>query len=316
MRRYYVGLGSNLGNRLGYLIGACDEIAKRVERWAVSSVYETEPVGGPEQPPFLNAVAAVDTDLSPISLLDALQEIEDQLGRERTVRWGPRTLDLDIVAWDGPAYSDDRVVIPHPRAHERAFVLEPLAESWPEARVGHGATAGEALGDVDRSGVDRLARHWLPPVPRAVPNALVGGQMLILTAVGLGVVMGGSLPDRFGLRPVLGLAAIGIGAILTVWSARLLGPGMTASPVPASEARLVETGPYRFVRHPIYTGVLLVALGAAVFSGSWSAAMAALALGPYLWLKTAFEERQLRLRFSGYRSYRKRVRWRLVPYVT
>lgn len=316
MTRYYIGLGSNVDDRLGHLVGACQEIGERAQRVETSPIYETEPVGGPDQDPFLNAVAAVDTDLGPLELLDVLQRIEEEHDRERTVRWGPRTLDLDIVAWQGPPYSDERLTIPHPRAAKRGFVLEPLAECWPDADVGEGRRAGEVISAVDRSGVDFLARYWMPPVSRLRPNLLVAGQIVVFAAVAAGILLTGGLPATLGVTVVVGAAALLAGIGLMLASARLLGPALTASPVPAPGGLLVESGPYRLVRHPIYTGVCLTMIGASALFGSLTALAAAVFLVPYLWLKTGFEERQLRMHYIGYRAYQGRVRWRLIPFVT
>lgn len=104
----------------------------RVQR--VSRVYETEPLGELNQPAFLNMAAEIKTGLSPLELLNAVKEIERELGRKDGPRWGPRPIDIDIILWDGLAMSDARLTIPHPRFRERAFVLAPLAEIAPEAR--------------------------------------------------------------------------------------------------------------------------------------------------------------------------------------
>lgn len=316
MTRYFIALGSNVGDRLGHLIGACREIGGLMRDWKVSSIYETEPVGGPAQDPFLNAVMAVDTDLEPLALLDLLQEIEAGHDRERTVRWGPRTLDLDVVAWNGPPYSDERLTIPHARADERGFVLEPLAEHWPDADVGDGRSASEALAEVDGEGVDLLSREWIPPVSHVVARLLVGGQLVIFAAVAVALVLTGSLPTGITVTIAVGALAVVSGLALALVSARLLGSAITASPVPSPGARLVESGPYRLVRHPIYTGVCLTLLGAAISFESLLALTAALVLVPYLWFKTGYEERQLRMKFIGYRAYQRRVPWRLIPFVT
>lgn len=317
MTRYFIGLGSNVGDRLGHLVGACQQIGERLGSWEGSAIYETEPVGGPDQDPFLNAVVAVDSDLDPPALLDVLHVIEAGSGRERTVRWGPRTLDLDIVAWDGPPYSDDRLVIPHPRAAERAFVLAPLAERWPDAVVGPGGVnARRALGHVDRKGVDRLSGDWAPPVSKVRAELLVGGQFLILAAVLVGVVSGGTIPSGLTLPVLLGALLAVAGLTLALASARMHGSTPTASPLPTPGTALVESGPYRVVRHPIYAGVCLTMIGVSTLSGSLPALIAAAALVPYLWLKAGYEERWLRLRLAGYLAYRRRVRWRLIPFVT
>lgn len=98
-----------------------------------SRVYETAPVGGPEQGPFLNAAIAVAWEGEPIALLDVLQEIERALRRTRETRWGPRTIDLDVLWIDGVEVADDRLVVPHPRLRERAFALRPLLDVAPDA---------------------------------------------------------------------------------------------------------------------------------------------------------------------------------------
>ena len=147
MTRAHVGLGSNLGDRLANLDAAvtamdADELTHVM---AVSKVYETEPVGGPAQGPYLNAVAVLETDRDPHELLRLLLAIEAMLGRERLERWGPRTADLDLLLYDGPPVHDPDLVVPHPRARERGFVLVPLIDADPLAAFPDGETAFEAL---------------------------------------------------------------------------------------------------------------------------------------------------------------------------
>ena len=135
-RRAYLGIGSNLGNRLSYLQLAVDEMATAdgVELVGVSPVYETAPVGGPEQPDFLNAVVAVETELTAHELLVLAQSIETAAARVRTVHWGPRTLDVDVLLVDDEHIDDPDLVVPHPRMAERAFVVVPLADLDPTWR--------------------------------------------------------------------------------------------------------------------------------------------------------------------------------------
>jgi 2-amino-4-hydroxy-6-hydroxymethyldihydropteridine diphosphokinase len=135
-RRAYLGIGSNLGDRLGHLQLAVDELAAAdgVEVCGVSPVYETDPVGGPEQPDFLNAVVAVDTTRTPHELLALAQRIEADAARVRTIRWGPRTLDVDVLLVGDERVDDPDLVVPHPRLHERAFVVVPLADLDPAWR--------------------------------------------------------------------------------------------------------------------------------------------------------------------------------------
>jgi 2-amino-4-hydroxy-6-hydroxymethyldihydropteridine diphosphokinase len=157
MTRFAIALGSNVGARLDHLRRAVAALERLGSVDAVSGVYETEPVGGPAQDPYLNAVAILDTTSEPHDLLEALHRIEADNGRVREVRWGPRTLDLDIVASDGRRVRDPDLEIPHPRAAERRFVLEPLCEVWPEAIVAEGLTAATASTLVSDQKMTRLA---------------------------------------------------------------------------------------------------------------------------------------------------------------
>lgn len=134
MTRAYVGLGANLGPREVTLLRAADLLAAAdgVEVVAVSQLRETDPVGVVEQPPFLNGAIALDTSLSPRAVLELLLEIEEELGRVRGERWGPRTVDLDLLVYGDERVDEDGLHVPHPRLHERRFALEPLAELDPE----------------------------------------------------------------------------------------------------------------------------------------------------------------------------------------
>jgi 2-amino-4-hydroxy-6-hydroxymethyldihydropteridine diphosphokinase len=137
-RRAYLGLGSNLGDRAAHLQFALDGLAARAGTVvAVSPVYETEPVGGPPQPDYLNAVVALDTELDPRRLLGVAKALEREAGRELdgAPRWSPRTLDIDILLLDDVRVSEPDLVVPHPRIHQRAFVLAPLADLAPNLVV-------------------------------------------------------------------------------------------------------------------------------------------------------------------------------------
>lgn len=152
----YVGLGTNLGDRRGALEMALWEMHQppiiEVER--VSSVYETAPVGVTEQPDFLNAVAQVRTTLSPRALLDALLHLENKMGRVRTLRWGPRVIDLDLLIYGDAQRDEPGLEVPHPRLRERAFVLGPLAEIAPDVCLPpDGQTAEKVFGELlEKSG--------------------------------------------------------------------------------------------------------------------------------------------------------------------
>lgn len=137
MNNVYLGLGSNLGNRLAFLRGARDALVSRSEIDLVqaSSVFETEAVGGPpENPLFLNCALHVLTALPPHELLEACLAVEEEFGRSRPVRWAPRTIDIDILFYANQIISEEDLTIPHPRLHERAFVLAPLLEIAPDFR--------------------------------------------------------------------------------------------------------------------------------------------------------------------------------------
>ena len=142
MPRAYIGLGANLGEREAALRAAVAALdaADGIEVVAVSTFRETEPVDYLDQPRFLNGAAAVDTTLAPRELLDVLLAVERSLGRTRDgPRFGPRTIDLDVLLYSGESHDEPGLTIPHPRLHERAFALEPLAELDPGLVVpGHG----------------------------------------------------------------------------------------------------------------------------------------------------------------------------------
>jgi 2-amino-4-hydroxy-6-hydroxymethyldihydropteridine diphosphokinase len=156
----YLGLGSNLGDRHETLQRGIDLLAEHgVTTLASSSVWETDPVGGPEgQPAFLNAVIRVETDADPRALLEAARAAEAACGRVRTVRWGPRTLDVDVLLVDGYTSDDPDLTVPHPRIAERAFVVLPLLELDPDARL----PDGTVLADLELS--TDGARPFAPPL--------------------------------------------------------------------------------------------------------------------------------------------------------
>jgi 2-amino-4-hydroxy-6-hydroxymethyldihydropteridine diphosphokinase len=143
--RAYVGLGSNLGDRAATLSRAVELLGREpgVEVGAVSTFRETDPVGYVDQPPFLNGAVAVETSLDPRTLLEVLLAVERELGRTRLgPRFGPRTVDLDLLLVNGLVVDEPGLTIPHPRLHERAFALEPLAELDPDIVVpGRGPVA-------------------------------------------------------------------------------------------------------------------------------------------------------------------------------
>lgn len=160
-----LALGSNLGDRRDILQGGVDAIAglTGVRVTGVSAVYETVPVGGPPQPDYLNAVVLVETTAEPRELLGLLHEVEAAFDRVRLVRWGPRTLDIDIITVAGERSDGPELILPHPRAHERAFVLAPWHDADPDAVLpGHGPVAG-LLAGVDQAGIRRSSTRLTVP---------------------------------------------------------------------------------------------------------------------------------------------------------
>jgi 2-amino-4-hydroxy-6-hydroxymethyldihydropteridine diphosphokinase len=128
-----IALGANIGNPQEQMDLAVALLREAIDVKAVSSYYRTAPVGGPEQPDYLNAVCIAECDLPAAQLLALLHGIEKALGRERLVHWGPRTIDLDLIQYGAILSYADELQLPHPRAHERRFVLEPWAEIEPDA---------------------------------------------------------------------------------------------------------------------------------------------------------------------------------------
>ena len=148
----YIGLGSNLGDARGTLAGAVAALAGLGTVAAVSPLYETDPIGYLDQPPFLNAAARLDTALEPLALLDGLLAIEARFGRERSVRFGPRTLDLDLLVYAGVECDTERLTLPHPRLGDREFALRPLADLDPRLQVA-GETVASLLARLPPQGV-------------------------------------------------------------------------------------------------------------------------------------------------------------------
>lgn len=154
--RAYVGLGSNLGDREATIERAVELLSEAdgLQVVAVSGLRETEPWGPVRQPAYLNGAVELETDLPPRTLLDVLLRVERELGRDRSgERWGPRTIDLDLLLYDDLAVDEPGLTVPHPRLHERRFALEPLAELAPDAVVPGLGTVGELLrGPMPRGG--------------------------------------------------------------------------------------------------------------------------------------------------------------------
>jgi 2-amino-4-hydroxy-6-hydroxymethyldihydropteridine diphosphokinase len=159
LRKVVYSIGSNLGDRLGNVQGAVDALSDTPDVIVVdvSSVYETRPVGGPpNSPQFLNIVVVAETTLEPQTLVERAFAIEDAFGRTRdSDRWGPRTLDVDLIMVGNAVVDQEDLKLPHPLAHERAFVLVPWYEVDPAAEIASRGAIGDLLGQADASGVVR-----------------------------------------------------------------------------------------------------------------------------------------------------------------
>jgi 2-amino-4-hydroxy-6-hydroxymethyldihydropteridine diphosphokinase len=156
--RIVIAMGSNLGDRLGNLQGGLDALfdAPGLTFLAVSPVFETSPVGGPEQPAYLNAVLIAATHLSARAVLDRCHAVEAAFGRTRREVWGPRTLDLDLIIYGDDVSNDPELTLPHPRAHKRAFVLAPWHAADPEAELPAAGRVADLLAAAGQAGVARL----------------------------------------------------------------------------------------------------------------------------------------------------------------
>ncbi|GGD91252.1 2-amino-4-hydroxy-6-hydroxymethyldihydropteridine diphosphokinase [Aureimonas endophytica] len=163
MTRALLGLGGNLGDPVANMRMALRALDARpdIAVSAVSRLYRTPPWGKTDQPPFVNAVASLDTALAPHALLEAGLAVERGLKRERLERWGPRTIDLDILDMEGVVLADAALTLPHPRMGERAFVLIPLADVAPDFRI-DGVPIAARLAELDRAGIEALGddRDW------------------------------------------------------------------------------------------------------------------------------------------------------------
>jgi 2-amino-4-hydroxy-6-hydroxymethyldihydropteridine diphosphokinase len=151
--RAYVGLGANLGAKEITILRAVELLGAQdgIEVLELSQLRETEPVGNVDQPPFLNGAVALETSLAPRELLDALLRVEQELGRDRgrEERWGPRTIDLDLLVYGDEVVEEPGLHVPHPRLHERRFALEPLADLEPELRIPGIGRVSDALSELD-----------------------------------------------------------------------------------------------------------------------------------------------------------------------
>ncbi len=164
-RRAVIAMGSNLGDRLDYLQGGLDGLfdTPRLRFLAVSPLYQTAPVGGPEQPDYLNAVVIGEASMPAQALLERCHGLEDAFGRVRGERWGPRTLDLDLIVYGDEVSDSPGLTLPHPRAHERAFVLAPWHDADPDAVIPGRGKVADLLAAIGTAGVARFEGAVLQP---------------------------------------------------------------------------------------------------------------------------------------------------------
>jgi 2-amino-4-hydroxy-6-hydroxymethyldihydropteridine diphosphokinase len=156
----YAALGANLGDREASLREAIRRLGDvaGVDVRRISHIYETDPVGYTDQPAFLNMAVALETSLAPLELLRAMLAIEKEMGRVRDIRWGPRVIDLDLLLYDGVKMNTDELTLPHPRMGERAFVLVPLRDVWPEEEGAFPWEEWTTRAAMKREGI----REWAP----------------------------------------------------------------------------------------------------------------------------------------------------------
>ncbi len=154
--RAYISLGSNMGDRGFHLEESCRRLAMLpdIQVLKKSGIYETKPWGLTDQPDFWNQVLEIETSLSPLSLLDACQDIENSLGRVRIIRWGPRTIDIDLLSYDNKEWKDERLILPHPRMELREFVLAPLREIAPDYILQSGQSVLQVRGEGEVSRIE------------------------------------------------------------------------------------------------------------------------------------------------------------------
>lgn len=311
--RATVALGSNLGDRLQHLRTAVAGLRRLGDVVATSSLYETEPVGGPEQGRYLNAVVLLETELDPEALLQELHRLERESDRTRDVRWGPRTLDLDLITYEGLRISEPFLVVPHPRAHERRFVLAPLLEVAPDALLADGQVAWDSIASTLDQRIQRWEGEWESETPGMGAEAgwWVMAQFGLLL-VWLVVVLFTAEPDAspwlfVGVPLAVAGLILGIGAVVS------FAAPVTPSPQPREGASLVDQGVYRFVRHPMYGALILATSGASIAARAWAGVVVSVVLAGVLRLKSAREERILGVVLGGYGEYAQSVRRRFIP---
>ncbi len=242
------------------------------------------------------------------------------------MRWGPRTLDLDLILHGETAVASESLQVPHPRLGERRFVLKPLLEVWPEATTPDGTRIADLLAAVDSQRLRRVGK-WRPG-SGAVPGRWGGagftgrggwwvvgqGALLVTAAVAL-LAGSGTLTVEGSWHLWVGRILLAAGVVQGAAGVLSLGSSLTPYPEPLAGGRLVVRGIYRHVRHPIYGGVAIGLAGAALHAASLPGLLLAGAVAMFFWSKAGFEERRLVDRYPGYPAYRDRTRARIIPWL-
>lgn len=317
--RAAVALGSNLGDRLGYLRDAVAAMSRFAEVVSLSPLYETAPIGGPDQAPYLNAVVVIETTVPAARLMELLHGLERAAGRTRDVRWGPRTLDLDLILYGDRRIDGEGLHVPHPRFRERRFVLEPLLAAWPEAAEPDGTPIAPLLDSVaDQELREVRGRDWAEETPGSSGRGgtWVLAQFALLTIhAALAMTTSGSLwGSPTGWRVAAVLVAIASTALALASGSRL-GRMLTPFPQPILHGRLVTSGVYGLVRHPMYGSVILIAVAAALWLTSLPGLVFAAVLTGFFFAKSTHEEIRLVEAYAGYEAYRREVRRRFIPWL-
>jgi len=313
-----VALGSNLGDSVATLVAAIKHLGDLGVVVSVSSAYQSAPVGGPEQADFINLVCSMTTELSPHELLRGFHEIEAESGRERSEHWGARTLDLDLILYDDVVSDDPALLLPHPRALERRFVLEPLAEIAPDTTFPGGASVSEALAAVQDQEVtnigqlDGLAHGGETTRHRGVWWVI--GQLVLFVLISR-TSLRGDWPIGNTSTVAAGWVLVAAGGGFAVLAMLNLNTSLTPFPKPMKGARLKDNGIYGLVRHPIYGAIIVGAIGLSFARGSGLSLLLSLLLGGYFTLKARHEERMLADAYPEYAQYKRRVPRRFLPFL-